>query len=136
LWVTGRLGGSQGRREFLFEPRLKEGSWLAQHKLATAMMDLSDGLAMDLPRLAARSGISFQLEEESLPRHKHCTVQQALGDGEDFELLFTSRRRDRERLKKLWPFPCRLSRIGVILPASEKSTIFHHAHGFDHFKLG
>lgn len=51
------------------------------------MMDLSDGLAMDLPRLAQASGCGYELDEARLPCHPGCTTQQALSDGEDYELL-------------------------------------------------
>ncbi len=57
--VTGRLGGTQSGKHLLFEPRLAEGEWLARKKFATAMMDLSDGLGADLPRLAPGLGRKF-----------------------------------------------------------------------------
>ena len=53
------------------------------------MMDLSDGLAKDLPRLAKASGCGFSVDEASLPLAEGCDVAAALGDGEDYELLFT-----------------------------------------------
>lgn len=89
LWVTGRLGGSfASERHLDFLPRVAEGRWLGDY--ATAMMDLSDGLRRDLPRLARASGCGFQIEVDRLPRHAGCSVEQALGDGEDMELLFTA----------------------------------------------
>lgn len=89
LWVTGRLGGSfSSERHLDFMPRMREGQWLAPH--ATAMMDLSDGLQRDLPRLAKASGCGFQVLFDHLPRHEGCSVAQALGDGEDMELLFAA----------------------------------------------
>ncbi|WP_411846168.1 thiamine-phosphate kinase [Roseibacillus persicicus] len=89
LWVTGRLGGSfESERHLDFLPRAEEGKWLG--KYAHAMMDLSDGLRRDLPRLARASGCGFVLEEECLPLHDGCTVEQALGDGEDMELLLAA----------------------------------------------
>src|SRR5690606_13135411 len=55
--VTGRLGGSLASGRHLdFSPRLAEARWLADNLRPTAMMDLSDGLAKDLPRLAKASG--------------------------------------------------------------------------------
>ena len=54
--VTGRLGGSIHGKHLTFAPRLAEAAWLAARLRPTAMMDLSDGLAKDLPRLAAMSG--------------------------------------------------------------------------------
>ena len=89
--VTGRLGGSfSSGRHLDFTPRLKEARALtANGRLPTAMMDLSDGLGTDLPRLAEASGCSWELDLDSLPLHPGCTTEQALGDGEDYELLFT-----------------------------------------------
>lgn len=89
LFVSGALGGSfESGRHLSFIPRVR----LARHLLAIglrphAMMDLSDGLAVDLPRLARASHCGFVLKEEALPRHAGCTVRQALSDGEDYELL-------------------------------------------------
>lgn len=88
--VTGRLGGSfQSGRHLDFVPRLREGRWLAARAKPTAMMDLSDGLGSDLPRLAAASGIGFRIDLERLPRHPGITPEQACGEGEDYELLAT-----------------------------------------------
>lgn len=91
LCVTGRLGGSLvSGRHLDFTPRLREARILCSNGLLpTAMMDLSDGLGTDLPRLAEASGCSYELNLESLPLHPGCTIEQALGDGEDYELLFT-----------------------------------------------
>ena len=56
LVVTGELGGSfESGRHLRPEPRLAEGQWLAQQEAVTAMMDLSDGLAADAPKLAKAS---------------------------------------------------------------------------------
>ncbi|MEI6178394.1 MAG: AIR synthase-related protein, partial [Verrucomicrobiota bacterium] len=87
LLVTGSLGGSFHGKHLDFTPRLKESDWLVSNFKPTAMMDLSDGLARDLPRLAAASGCGFVLAEGALPRTPGCTIAQALGDGEDYELL-------------------------------------------------
>lgn len=89
LYVTGQLGGSfESERHLDFVPRVAEGQWLACH--VRAMMDLSDGLRRDLPRLARASGCGFQVKLESLPCHEDCKVEQALNDGEDMELLFAA----------------------------------------------
>lgn len=89
LLVTGTLGGSIHGKHLAFRPRIEEANWLAAHHKPCAMMDLSDGLAKDLPRMAAASGCGFELDLEALPLTPGCTVSQALGDGEDFELLFS-----------------------------------------------
>jgi thiamine-monophosphate kinase len=85
LLVTGRLGGSIRGKHLGFTPRLAEAAWLVRHLRPSAMMDLSDGLAKDLPRLADASGCGFELGE--VPANSGCGRQQALGDGEDYELL-------------------------------------------------
>lgn len=87
--VTGRLGGSITGKHLSFTPRLAEAAWLVRHLKPSAMMDLSDGVAKDLPRLAKASGCGFQLDVDAVPTNRGCSIGQALGDGEDFELLFT-----------------------------------------------
>lgn len=96
--VTGTLGGSFPTGHHLsFMPRVREGGILAASGVATSMMDLSDGLGTDLPRLAAASGLGFRIHEELLPVRPGFTTAQAVGDGEDYELLVTFRPGDRER---------------------------------------
>lgn len=87
LYVTGRLGGSIRGRHLRFHPRLAEARWLADHLPLRAMMDLSDGLAKDLPRLAGGAGLGFEVDPGSLPCAPGCTPEQAWADGEDYELL-------------------------------------------------
>lgn len=94
LYVSGALGGSlPSRRHLTFTPRLAESQWLATvlGNDLHAMMDLSDGLGIDASRLATASGVSVVIDGKSLPRHEHvATWQAAMGDGEDYELLFTA----------------------------------------------
>jgi thiamine-monophosphate kinase len=134
IFVTGRLGGTQARRHLTFEPRLAEGKWLARNGLASAMMDLSDGLGADLPRLTAASGVAAQLDLEAIPQAPGATLKAAFEDGEDYELLFTTRPSHVKTLKKRWPFDVSLRCIGVISHRRVKSEEFGFAHGFDHFK--
>ena len=90
--VTGTLGGSFPTGHHLsFMPRVREGGILAASGVATSMMDLSDGLGTDLPRI----------HEELLPVRPGFTAAQAVGDGEDYELLVTFRPGDRERAAQL-----------------------------------
>ena len=86
LVVTGPLGGQAaagyaGR----VMPRTDEGCALAA--VATAMIDLSDGIATDAARLARASGTGAVIELERLPRAPGATVEQAATGGEDYELL-------------------------------------------------
>ena len=135
LFVTGRLGGSLRGRHLKFIPRIAEARWLTKHFPIHAMMDLSDGLGADLPRLAHASGLGFEVEENVLPRNQGCTINQALNDGEDYELLFALSSRDSSRLRKSWPkkFPhLLLTRIGRL---NRKSKIENRKwHGYVHFK--
>jgi thiamine-monophosphate kinase len=134
VFVTGRLGGSLARKHLDFTPRFTEARWLTESFKLRSMMDLSDGVGTDLPRLAARSGCGYELWEHALPRTRGCTTRQALSDGEDFELLFTLRERDSGTLQERWRqhFPrlplTQIGRLTKISP-SEQST----PHGFDHF---
>lgn len=87
LLVTGTLGGSLNGKHLDFTPRINEANWLASKCKPAAMMDLSDGLAKDLPRLAEASGCGFVMDKAALPISPGSSVAQALGDGEDFEIL-------------------------------------------------
>ncbi len=86
LVVTGRLGG-QARSGYTqpVTPRLDEGVRLAA--VASAMIDLSDGIASDVRRLASASGCGATVWLERLPRSPGASLEQAATGGEDFELL-------------------------------------------------
>jgi thiamine-monophosphate kinase len=73
------------------EPRIAQGLWLASHGAATAAMDLSDGLSIDLARLCEESGAAAEIDETTLPVAPGATIDDALHGGEDYELLFTAR---------------------------------------------
>src|ERR1041385_5105074 len=88
LFVTGKLGGSRRGGHLRFVPRIDESRWLTENFRIHAMMDLSDGLGADLPRLAKASGVGFAIDEEALPRPRGCSIAEAINDGEDYELLF------------------------------------------------
>lgn len=116
LYVSGRLGEAElglrrirsSRRQtrkkdrallkHLYpEPRLSLGRWLASKRLATAMMDLSDGLSSDLPRLCSASGVGARVHATRLPAifippgeagHGLVPRELALHGGDDYELLF------------------------------------------------
>ena len=134
LFVTGRLGGSRAGKHLDFTPRLAEARWLVQNFRPHAMMDLSDGLAADLPRLARASRCGFTLDESLLPITPGCTVQQALSDGEDFELLIALSPRDATGIETKWrrtfgKLP--LTQIGRVTQPSPLNTQLPHGH--DHF---
>jgi thiamine-monophosphate kinase len=74
---------------FYPQPRIAQGLWLRNR--ATAAIDLSDGLSIDLAHLCAESGVAAAVDAASLPLHRGATLDQALFGGEDYELLFTAR---------------------------------------------
>jgi thiamine-monophosphate kinase len=86
LAVTGALGGQAASGYTApVTPRLAEGAQLAG--VARAMIDLSDGIACDVPRLARASGCGARVWLERLPRALGATIDQAAAGGEDYELL-------------------------------------------------
>jgi len=134
LFVTGTLGGSIQGKHLDFVPRVAEGRWLGAHGYARAMMDLSDGLASDLPRLAAASGCGFEIDADALPRSRGCNPSQAMSDGEDYELLLAAPPRLADRLRRGWKetFPrLRLTEIGRLTEPGTSATALPQ--GFDHF---
>jgi len=122
LFVTGRLGASLRGKHLRFMPRINESRWLTKNFRIHAMMDLSDGLGADLPRLATASKLGFRIDVERLPLARGAKIDNAISDGEDYELLFAISPRDRERLQKSWrqKFPTlELTRIGSLNPKSK-----------------
>lgn len=134
VFVTGQLGGSLAGKHLDFIPREAEGTWLAREFRPTAMMDLSDGLAMDLPRLAEASGCGFVLDRAAVPCTPGSSLAAALSDGEDFELLFTIDPERVEALMNRWKtkFPeLRLTAIGRLV---ERHVGERTCGGWDHFR--
>lgn len=158
LYVTGELGGAAlglalllaGRSELAPEcvahwrrpaPRLREG--IALCGVASAAIDVSDGLLQDLGHLAEASGVGFELQLERVPRAAPlagaCAVigadpdALALAGGEDYELLFTAAPELR---------PAIGTRIGTvtaaagirIVNASGRAIAAPHWSGYDHFR--
>lgn len=135
VFVTGRLGGSIQGHHFTFQPRVAEARWLAANVTPTAMMDLSDGLARDLPRLALACGTGFELTGP-LPCTPGCDQAQAWGDGEDYELLFAIPPDQEETLCRRWPFShVPLSCIGRLTAPGEGQlpSFGPGTGGWDHF---
>lgn len=142
VWVTGHPGDAVAGRllpqsmptspastalleRFLYpEPRVREGRALAG--IATAMLDVSDGLDDDLRKLLAASGVAADMDAGALPLSSALrevrgdqAVECALTGGDDYELCFTARAHDEQRLRDLaasWPVP--LARIGTIIPGA------------------
>jgi len=111
IYVTGELGGSaaaiarlrEGKvraadfeRHFHPVARVKVGQWLRRRWLASAMIDISDGLSTDLEHICKESGVGAEIEVAAIPRARvgrpaqQVDMDLALHGGEDYELLFTS----------------------------------------------
>jgi len=98
IYVSGALGGSAlgmaarrgnaWRRHLRPEPRLALGRFLRETVHATAAMDLSDGLSLDLARLSKASGLGAEIAAP--PVWRGATLAKALHGGEDYELMFTA----------------------------------------------
>lgn len=142
LFVTGTLGGSLRGKHLRFVPRIHESRWLTKNFRVHAMMDLSDGLGVDLPRLARASRLGFKIDKHALPLAPGATINNAISDGEDYELLFAISPRDRPRLQRAWrkKFPkLPLTRIGSLIhPSSNASPARTNLHpltrGYLHFQ--
>lgn len=118
LFVTGTLGGSRRGKHLAFQPRLAEGRWLQRRHWATAMIDLSDGLAADLRHLIRQSRVGAELFLTKIPlapairqsasrraalRSSGQALRHAFCDGEDYELLFTVSPANAATLMRSWP---------------------------------
>lgn len=116
LFVTGPLGDTRRGKHLDFTPRVREGVFLRETGLASALMDISDGLATDLRHILAQSGTGAEIEAKAVPLNG--TLEQALFDGEDFELLFTAPEEKAGALADRWPesLETKPVRIGTILP--------------------
>lgn len=111
LYVTGSLGGAAAELRALAhspakyrnattastnhphlfpQPRLAVGQALVARRLATAAIDISDGLSVDLGHLCAESGLRAEVDASRLPVHPTATLEDALHGGDDYELLFTA----------------------------------------------
>ena len=142
LFVTGRLGGSyRSGRHARFMPRLAEAQQLVRSTRVHAMMDLSDGLASDVWQIARASRMTLRIEAARIPISPAAkTVEHALMDGEDFELLFAVSPKDAERLPARLR-DCPVTRIGrVVRRGAGVELESGHGHvapvvptGFQHF---
>ncbi len=124
LLVTGSLGGSILGRHFTFEPRVEEALLLHERYELHAGMDISDGLSLDLSRLAAASSCGAALRLESIPispaaveltkarSDGRSALDHALGDGEDFELILAVPPDEARRMLRDQPLGVPLTAIG------------------------
>jgi len=120
LLVTGSLGGSIAGHHFDFTPRVREALLLQEQYELHAGMDVSDGLALDLSRLAAESGCGAVIETDRVPisdaaRDLPHSRQHALSDGEDFELLLAAPADVADAIVRDQPLDCPITCIGELV---------------------
>ena len=126
-------------------PRLELGALLARRNLASAMIDISDGLSVDLAHICEESGVGAEVEESRIPisealrRFSKDPLARALNGGEDFELLFTVRPANLAAVRKL-SSRFKLARIGrvtagkkIFLVSSDNKKAPLRPGGFEHF---
>ena len=171
IYVTGTLGDSalalkflksrrrqpdRGSVKYLLSrhhrptARVTAGALLAREQLATAMIDVSDGLVQDLGHICKTSGIGAEIWEDKLPLSRAYRAlagtdgsRHALSGGEDYELLFCARKRDRGRIEKLQtrarvPITrigaCDLGKNGIVVLDASGRPVGIRASGHDHFR--
>jgi thiamine-monophosphate kinase len=163
LYVTGALGGAAAGLRLLREPpshredasaakdrlamrylrpepRTRFGLSLGRNRAARACIDLSDGLADGVRQIGEASGLGAIVEADALPIEEGATLRDALGGGEDYELLFAVSPRMRSRLKNARRLASDLAvtRIGR-LTADRAMLLIRNGSteelpaGFDHF---
>jgi thiamine-monophosphate kinase len=156
IYVTGELGGSaaaiarlrEGKvrgadyeRHFRPAARVQVGQWLRQRGLASAMIDVSDGLSTDLEHVCEESGVGAEIEMATIPRARvgrparEVRFDLALHGGEDYELLFTSAKKIPAKVAGV-PVK-RIGRItrkrGMVLVGEDGRRRRLAARGWEHF---
>ncbi len=156
IYVTGALGASAaaiqrlrvGRlsprdypQHFYPSARIAAGKWLRQHRVASAMIDISDGLSTDLAHICEESGVGAAIEAEAIPcarvgrPPRNVSLHLALHGGDDYELLFTSSKKVPARIAGI-PITrigqIRLQRGIVLLEAGRRKKLIPQ--GWEHFR--
>ena len=140
------------RRHLLPFPRVNEGRRIAETKIASSMIDVSDGLTLDLSHILEESGVGAKLWEEKIPISKEVKklakefnrsfLDWGLYGGEDYELLFTCPSKiSLEDIKNSLRFP--VTKIGKIVKGSPEIVLISSAgkqkklkpKGWDHFSI-
>jgi len=101
IFMTGAVGGSQKGRHLDFTPRLDEARELVNNFKINSMIDISDGLVIDLWRILSASQAGGRIHEASVPLSKNAGLfKKAVSEGEDFELLFTMSAKESKRFSE------------------------------------
>jgi thiamine-monophosphate kinase len=126
IWSTGKLGGSAAGKHLDFSPRVREGLWLRNSGWVHAMTDISDGLAVDLKHLTEDHALGASVEVRVLEAMS--SVDQALYDGEDFELLFTTSADVEEVMQREWSktFAEPLWKVGSVSTSPHEIQLHDH----------
>jgi thiamine-monophosphate kinase len=155
LWVTGELGGPRlalrawqagqrptgdvARRFARPDARIAAGVWLAHHG-ATAMLDVSDGLAADARHLAAASRVGIEIQLERVPCFLGADALVAVASGEEYELLAalppTFGAAQAQAFQEFLDLP--LTRVGTVVAGdgvrvSDRGVAITAPRGYDHF---
>jgi thiamine-monophosphate kinase len=120
------------RRYYLPEPRIELGRTL--RGLATAAIDISDGLVADLGHLCAASAVAGEIDLEDVPVVAGVEAQLAATGGDDYELCFTIAPRDRGRLPDSVTVVGRIAAGAGVVVRSRGAPVQLARRGFDHFR--
>ena len=151
ILVTGRFGGSILGKHFSFEPRVREALLLHDQYELHAGIDVSDGLSLDLHRLATASGCGAAIALDAVPIDRaaielaarasdgRSPLDHALSDGEDFELIVALPAAEADRLLQRQPLGVPVTRIGRLVEqaglwqiAADGSLAPLAARGYEH----
>jgi thiamine-monophosphate kinase len=122
------------------QPRVEQGLWLRRRGLASAAIDISDGLSTDLAHVCEESGVAAEIDGNLLPVHAGASLAQALHGGEDYELLFTAGAKARVPGEIAGVAITRIGRVVrqragraqiTLISGREKAAL--EAHGWEHF---
>ena len=115
IFVTGVLGEGD-KKHLSFLPRVREARMLVKNFKINSMIDLSDGLSMDLARIAEASGVGARIYKSLIPLSgKSGSIEKAVFGGEDFELLFTAPLKESRKIAKRMGEDLPITLIGEIV---------------------
>jgi thiamine-monophosphate kinase len=141
--VTGRIGNSyRSGKHYKFTPRVKEARWVVRNLNPTSMIDVSDGLLIDLYRLCCSNNVGAEIIKDKVPLNSGVkNFYSAIKEGEDFELLFTIPSKYRYE-GQLPGMNTEITIIGKVISKSGlyliegKKTKKLSPRGYDHFETG